>query len=306
MRGLWLGLLLLAPLGACGGHDAHMLPGPIAALGEEAAETILVGKVKLSEGVFPCSRCHVGGEDVADTLPAMPHRLHLDRDLECADCHMPEDEPEPGVPPAEVCFDCHEDLKEESEAVRAYFRSTTDDKGGYAFPRRWKTRDVVPAHEKHAAAGVACELCHGEPNDLALKKPRPVPLMNLCVACHTERKVASECATYHTDTKGPAHDIELDHAEEQRGCLDCHNPDDRDTVRLADGTALPFEQSYLLCGQCHGTKLRDWRRGLHGKRMGLWDGQKRYLICAECHWPHKPRYPVMAPEPRPARPEEVE
>jgi hypothetical protein len=31
---------------------------------------------------------------------------------------------------------------------------------------------------------------------------------------------------------------------------------------------ISFDQPQLLCGKCHGDKLRDWRDGIHGKRIG--------------------------------------
>ena len=58
---------------------------------------------------------------------------------------------------------------------------------------------------------------------------------------------------------------------------------------------MPFEESYRLCGQCHGEKYRDWRAGVHGRRVGQWNGAKRYLLCVHCHSPHQPRFKPMAP-----------
>ena len=63
-------------------------------------------------------------------------------------------------------------------------------------------------------------------------------------------------------------DIVLQHDEEHRWCLDCHDAADRDLLHLASGERVPFEESYRLCGQCHGEKLRDWRAGVHGRRTG--------------------------------------
>ena len=97
-------------------------------------------------------------------------------------------------------------------------------------------------------------------------------------------------------------DIVLNHAEGQRWCLDCHNPDDRDTLRLVSGDVIPFSESYLLCGQCHGDKYRDWREGLHGKVTGYWNGDKQYMLCAHCHNPHDPTFKQMKPLPPPVRP----
>lgn len=97
-------------------------------------------------------------------------------------------------------------------------------------------------------------------------------------------------------------DIVLKHDEEHRWCLDCHDATNRDRLHLASGAPVSFEESYLLCGQCHGEKLRDWRAGVHGRRTGSWSGSKRYLLCAHCHNPHQPRFRAMAPKPAPAPP----
>ncbi len=88
-------------------------------------------------------------------------------------------------------------------------------------------------------------------------------------------------------------------------CFDCHSPDNRDKLRLANGKLLSFEESYLLCGQCHGTVFRDWKYGLHGKRTGKWNGEKQYLLCVHCHWPHDPVFKPLQPLPPPIRPADI-
>ncbi len=122
-----------------------------------------------------------------------------------------------------------------------------------------------------------------------------------CSSCHADRKPnpARRALTEMHD------DIELRHDEQHRWCLDCHDAADRDWLHLASGERVPFERSYLLCGQCHGEKLRDWRAGVHGRRTGEWNGQKRYLLCAHCHNPHQPRFRALAPRPAPRRPERL-
>lgn len=97
-------------------------------------------------------------------------------------------------------------------------------------------------------------------------------------------------------------DITLKHDEEHRWCLDCHDAENRDVLHLASGEPVPFEESYRLCGQCHGEKLRDWRAGVHGRRTGDWNGRKTYLLCAHCHNPHEPRFKALQPMPAPRRP----
>ncbi|MGZ9197202.1 MAG: cytochrome c3 family protein, partial [Candidatus Deferrimicrobiaceae bacterium] len=88
-------------------------------------------------------------------------------------------------------------------------------------------------------------------------------------------------------------------------CLDCHDVANRDKLRLVSGEKIGFDESFRLCGQCHGDKYRDWKVGVHGKRTGMWKGEKQYLLCVHCHNPHDPRYKPIAPMPPPARPETI-
>jgi hypothetical protein len=119
-----------------------------------------------------------------------------------------------------------------------------------------------------------------------------------CSGCHAElavNRTRRALSDMHTD-------IVLTHDEEHRWCLDCHDAADRDKLHLASGELVPFEESYRICGQCHGEKYRDWRAGVHGRRSGQWNGHKTYLLCAHCHNPHQPRFQPIAPKPAPRRP----
>jgi hypothetical protein len=100
-------------------------------------------------------------------------------------------------------------------------------------------------------------------------------------------------------------DIVLKHDEENRWCMDCHDANNRDMLHSASGQLISFEESYKLCGQCHGPKLRDWKEGIHGRRTGDWNGKKQYLLCAHCHDPHSPKYKKMKPEPPPKKPGKI-
>jgi hypothetical protein len=119
-----------------------------------------------------------------------------------------------------------------------------------------------------------------------------------CSDCHAgmevnrTRRVLTEAHT----------DIDLKHGDQHRWCLDCHDPAQRDSLHLAGGERIPFDESYRLCGQCHGEKYRDWRAGVHGRRTGDWNGHKKYLLCVHCHNPHQPRFRPLVPKPPPERP----
>jgi hypothetical protein len=100
-------------------------------------------------------------------------------------------------------------------------------------------------------------------------------------------------------------DIVFDHDSENRWCLACHSFNSRDSLVLASGSLLGFDESYKLCGQCHGPKYRDWKLGIHGKRTGNWNGVKEYLLCVHCHNPHSPRFQSLGPLPPPVKPENI-
>jgi len=138
-----------------------------------------------------------------------------------------------------------------------------------------------------------------------------------CSGCHTQPGNPEKRDLGFHDEVQP-----LDHGP-NRWCLDCHDLVNRDVLHLTNGDRLPYGESWRLCGQCHGDKLRDWKVGVHGKRIGAWDGRKTYFLCVNCHNPHSPRFkgvetvmvdgqalqrPIAAPtrpEPRPRRPQEI-
>jgi hypothetical protein len=122
-----------------------------------------------------------------------------------------------------------------------------------------------------------------------------------CMDCHGEKDLPPnperrELVDKHTNLKL------INHDEEHRWCLDCHDLNDRDFLHLAGGEKVPFTESYRLCGQCHGPQYRDWKVGIHGKRTGYWNGAKRYLLCVNCHNPHNPHFAPLKPLPPPVRP----
>jgi hypothetical protein len=117
-----------------------------------------------------------------------------------------------------------------------------------------------------------------------------------CNDCHKLQKPnpVRRTLTWHEDIT----EI-FNHDSQNRWCLDCHDLNNRDSLRLASGKLLDFKESYKLCGQCHGDKLRDWKVGVHGKRVGEWNGKKQYYLCVSCHNPHSPKFKPLKPEPPP-------
>jgi hypothetical protein len=120
--------------------------------------------------------------------------------------------------------------------------------------------------------------------------------------------VTVSCASCHTTTKpNPATKTTADLDEFHQGlqfahgdlnCLSCHNADNYDTLRRADGSSIAYVDVMDLCGQCHGSQLRDYRNGAHGGMTGHWDltkGERQRNNCIDCHDPHVPKYPLVQP-----------
>jgi hypothetical protein len=178
------------------------------------------------------------------------------------------------------------------------------------------------------ATGARASAPAASPAHAAERKPevlfeaRPPPFSEgifPCMECHKDQKDPTRRELgFHEEQQSV-----FDHDSEHRWCLDCHDLANRDRLRLASGATVPFTESYRLCGQCHGDKFRDWRAGIHGKRVGQWDGEKTYLLCVSCHNPHSPGFKgvkeivvdgkvtiaptieKLRPEPRPLRPDEL-
>ncbi len=114
-----------------------------------------------------------------------------------------------------------------------------------------------------------------------------------CMECH---KLLP--AKWHYDRPLNEHqDITLDHGN-NRFCLNCHHPTNRNTFVDYDGTEIAEADVVLLCAKCHGTIYRDWKAGVHGRPNGFWDeakGIKTKLRCIQCHNPHQPKFQPMKP-----------
>jgi hypothetical protein len=95
------------------------------------------------------------------------------------------------------------------------------------------------------------------------------------------------------------HPAALNHGGGRIWCLNCHLIDDRDFLHTLKGEKVDFDEAYLVCGQCHSNRQKDWYFGGHGKRVYNWKGEREIYSCTHCHDPHdpavKPREPSKAP-----------
>ena len=117
-----------------------------------------------------------------------------------------------------------------------------------------------------------------------------------CTTCRTTREPNRENGLAGATPKEFHQGMVYAHAG--LSCLSCHHADDYDSLRLADGRKLAYDQPQGLCAQCHGPQTRDYLNGSHGGMKGHWDktkGGRTRNTCADCHDVHAPAYPAWTP-----------
>ncbi len=171
--------------------------------------------------------------------------------------------------------------------------------------------DSAPEKGSQERAGEARGFGTGEtPNSflVSIRKPIGPPRVLTGLVDAEGNAVTASCSSCHTTrpanvaTKVPA-DLDEFHSgmpfsHGSISCLACHNQDDYDALRLADGTRLDFPDVMTLCAQCHGPQMTDYGHGAHGGMTGFWDksrGPQEKLNCIDCHLPHTPQFPKMQP-----------
>ncbi|MGK5094828.1 hypothetical protein WDW89_22810 [Deltaproteobacteria bacterium TL4] len=119
-----------------------------------------------------------------------------------------------------------------------------------------------------------------------------------CSDCHEDDEINIDKERKLTEEH---QSIVLDHGGGRFWCLTCHNLKNMNYLRSLKDKEIDFNQSYLLCGQCHSPRQKDWFLGAHGKRVSTWTGERIILLCTECHNPHSPYIKPKQPDPPPKK-----
>ncbi len=209
---------------------------------------------------------------------AFSHARHVvDEGLACEDCHaLPEGGGLPAMPVAAQCNLCHQELDSEKPPEKRIEQLFEGNKLRAA-RRGALSGDVIFAHDRHVTAGLECAACHVgmDTNTDVLSLPRAE--MASCTSCHSERKLANECSTCHTE-------IRADVAPRGHDALWTRNhggivrAGHEDTV--SDCSLCHTESS---CTQCHLSMMPQshtdyWRRRAHGISASL-----DRTSCMTCH-----------------------
>lgn len=261
------------------------------------------------------SRKDSGDAEVAAPAPPKPqltvnHVVHAENGLECADCHDPEGKGEPQAPPASFCFECHEDIANDTEKVKEYFAAAKQGEE-YLWPgTRVRTNDLIFSHASHTGSYEAkCSNCHGEPAATAFVRRAPLVMKATCIDCHQQQGAdALQCAVCHTKTrrdKKPAnHDARFQATHGASAPPAWQKGDNISWREPAGGTCALCHSVPNDCNACHQT-VKPETHGEAGFRHGHGEG---YLdagmvpfedsscslcheenSCVRCHQTTKPR-----------------
>lgn len=128
------------------------------------------------------TRAHVAREQ---PVP-FSHRHHAgELGIDCRYCHTSvEKSARAGVPPTQICMNCHSQIWSDSptlEPVRASYRSDQS----IPWVKVYDLPDFVYFdHSAHVTNGIACATCHGHVDRMNLLYQEPSLQMEWCIGCH--------------------------------------------------------------------------------------------------------------------------
>lgn len=129
-----------------------------------------------------------------------PHKTHIDKKAECADCHEhAEKGPIAGIPSVKTCMICHSQIATDKPLIKQV--TAYADKGieipwqrVYGFTHEAHVRFN---HAPHIRADVSCATCHGDVAQQTVAERSVDHTMGFCVNCHAAKKASNDCLTCH-------------------------------------------------------------------------------------------------------------
>jgi hypothetical protein len=117
---------------------------------------------------------------------AYSHALHAgELKLDCQYCHFgAEKSRHAGVPPVNVCMNCHSQVRRESPEIAKIVRAMETGQ-----PIAWTKVHRLPDfvyfnHARHLTAGLACQRCHGPVETMVRVQQVETMSMGWCLDCH--------------------------------------------------------------------------------------------------------------------------
>jgi hypothetical protein len=150
---------------------------------------------------------HVGvDQGYAPEQPiAFSHRVHSDLQIPCLYCHFAARKSRhAGIPPANVCMNCHGILKRETAEIQKLKELVQQQR-----PIEWIKVHNLPDfvyfnHSQHVLSSVTCTECHGLVESMERVEQKAPLTMGWCLDCHRRRGDAAASARV-AHTAGTTH-----------------------------------------------------------------------------------------------------
>ena len=186
-----------------------LMKRPWLVAGAGALSLLLVVAVtggRQAPGEAEMAEAEAAAEDRSQPIQ-FPHDTHAGQFLiDCQYCHYSaERSVDAGIPPVATCMGCHmeglidgRNNPEEVTRLREYHAEGTP----IPWRRIYKVSDHVHfPHMRHVAAGVECQTCHGQVQEMGVLEevaPEAGALkMGWCISCHLERGASRDCTVCH-------------------------------------------------------------------------------------------------------------
>ena len=122
---------------------------------------------------------------------AYSHKVHAgDNQIPCLYCHFgAEKSRHAGIPPANVCMNCHSKIKTDSPEIKKIAEAIEKNK-----PIEWVKVHRIPDHvyfnhSQHVTASVPCQSCHGAVESMTRMRQDQPLTMGWCISCHREKGI---------------------------------------------------------------------------------------------------------------------
>jgi hypothetical protein len=130
---------------------------------------------------------------------AFSHKLHAGvNQIGCTTCHAYAWHSKiAGIPSAARCYGCHRFVDSDKPDIQLVNKAFQEGK-----PLVWNQVYRLPdhvyfTHERHIAAGVDCQQCHGAVAQMETMHQVTSLTMGFCLDCHRQRNAPTDCLTCH-------------------------------------------------------------------------------------------------------------
>lgn len=230
------------------------------------------------------------------------HKFHVEEQgIACEDCHTAARTSKYSsdnlLGDHASCQTCHE----EQVSNDCAFCHTTPDN---IVPIPRPERELIFSHEAHLSQNIKCETCHAGVEAVDYVTLKNMPSMTTCMTCHSEKNIAMNCETCHTNFTSlvPEDHLVADfrkrHKELSRvgmmdvSCATCHTSESfcQDCHTGAELTAFGLKRDLMTDPSPRGS-VKDSPKQLRLQQVhslnyrfthGI-DAKSRLIDCASCH-----------------------